>query len=203
MPTGYTAVLLEKPETTFKQFAMLCARAFGALVTMRDDDMDAPIPEKFKPSDYYVKRLRESQEEFATLSVLGTKARIQFGKKKQAETIAALEGSIEKEERENSCLEAMAAKVREWHPPSSDHVGLKDFMLEQLKIYKHDPKWFRERISSTKQQNPLDVWQDALDSAKRNIQYFADEMQKEAERVAGRNEWLKQLRDSLKEAANA
>jgi hypothetical protein len=36
MPTGYTEKLMEKGQT-FQQFALLCARNFGALVMMRDD----------------------------------------------------------------------------------------------------------------------------------------------------------------------
>lgn len=43
MPTGYTADLMEKG-MEFKPFVLQCARAFGALITMRDDSLDAPSP---------------------------------------------------------------------------------------------------------------------------------------------------------------
>ena len=61
MPTGYTATLMEKGQT-FQEFIMGCARAFGALIEMRDSPNDAPIPDKFEPSDYHAKRLIESRE---------------------------------------------------------------------------------------------------------------------------------------------
>ena len=66
MPTGYTAELMEKGEP-FNRFVMRCARAFGALIDLRDAQMDAPIPEKFEPSDYHVKALAKALAELERL----------------------------------------------------------------------------------------------------------------------------------------
>ena len=62
MPTGYTAKLMEQGQT-FPEFIMSCARAFGALIMMRDDPANAPIPEKFEPSDYHVRALKKAYVE--------------------------------------------------------------------------------------------------------------------------------------------
>lgn len=40
MPTGYTAGILDNKITTFSEFALLCSRAFGATIHMREDDLD-------------------------------------------------------------------------------------------------------------------------------------------------------------------
>ena len=45
----------------FKSFAMTCARAMGACVTIRDEPFDAPIP-TIKPSDYNAKAKLEAIE---------------------------------------------------------------------------------------------------------------------------------------------
>ena len=66
MPTGYTARLCDG-EQTFKDFAMLCARACGALIEMREDPMDAPIPEKIKRSSYYDEALSKAVAEYDRL----------------------------------------------------------------------------------------------------------------------------------------
>ena len=58
---SYTYELVDK-KLTFPQFAMRCARAFGALIEMRDDSMDAPIPDEFSPSDYHVKAKAKAEE---------------------------------------------------------------------------------------------------------------------------------------------
>jgi len=88
MPTGYTAKLMESGQT-FQDFVMQCARAFGACVMMRDDPMDAPIPERFEPSDYNVKRLAEAKAELVKLQAMTNDEKIAFGESKKAESIAS------------------------------------------------------------------------------------------------------------------
>ena len=58
MPTGFTCDI--KDGITFERFALNCARAFGALINMRDDSLDAEIPDEIKPSDHHVKALAEA-----------------------------------------------------------------------------------------------------------------------------------------------
>ena len=70
MPTGYTCDVVSGKIDTFEKFALQCARAFGATITMRDDPFDAPIPEKFEPSDYNLKRLIEVKHELKRLQSL-------------------------------------------------------------------------------------------------------------------------------------
>lgn len=60
MPTGYTHKI--KDGMTFKEYALRCARNFGALMDMRDDPMDAPIP-IFTPSGYHEEKLIEGEFE--------------------------------------------------------------------------------------------------------------------------------------------
>ena len=46
MPTGYTAEILNGEIKTFPEFAKKCARAFGAMIHMRDDSLDATYKKK-------------------------------------------------------------------------------------------------------------------------------------------------------------
>ena len=62
MPTGYTLDLYDGKDITFEEFALRCARAFGALISMRDEPIDAPIPERFEPSDYHLKELEKAKK---------------------------------------------------------------------------------------------------------------------------------------------
>lgn len=61
MPTGYTEAVQSGEVTEFRDFALRCARAMGALIMMRDDPMDAPIPDEFKPSDWNRKQLDKAR----------------------------------------------------------------------------------------------------------------------------------------------
>lgn len=50
MPTGYTADI--KDGISFETYAMNCARAFGACVSLRDKPSGGKvIPDAFEPSD--------------------------------------------------------------------------------------------------------------------------------------------------------
>ena len=68
MPSGYTNKI--KDDISFEEFALSCARAFGACVEMRDDPGDAKIPEEFTPSPYYKKALDDAYIEKTRLEEL-------------------------------------------------------------------------------------------------------------------------------------
>lgn len=88
MPTGYTADLMEKG-MEFKPFVLQCARAFGALITMRDDSLDAPIPEKFEPDDYHIKKLAEAIQEQKRLQSMTDDEKVSFGIQAREENIVS------------------------------------------------------------------------------------------------------------------
>ena len=65
MPTGYTAYVQEG--ATFEEFVWRCARNFGALVTMRDEPTDVPVPDAFTPSKYHLEQIAVLEQEIIRL----------------------------------------------------------------------------------------------------------------------------------------
>ena len=61
MPTGYTSFIENGKIDNGKDFLMLCARNFGATVTMRDNSLSDPIPKQFEPNSYYLDELNEAK----------------------------------------------------------------------------------------------------------------------------------------------
>lgn len=45
MPTGYTSIIDDNENVTFKEYALRCARGFGALMHLRDESLDKEITE--------------------------------------------------------------------------------------------------------------------------------------------------------------
>ena len=45
MPSGYTEGVASGKVTEFKEYALLCARAFGACISLRDEPLSLEIPE--------------------------------------------------------------------------------------------------------------------------------------------------------------
>lgn len=46
MPPAYTSFVADNENFSFLEFAMLCARNFGALMMMRNEPLDLPVPER-------------------------------------------------------------------------------------------------------------------------------------------------------------
>lgn len=196
MPTGYTAELAEK-EIPFREFALRCARAFGALVTMRDDSWDAPIPEEFKPSEYHSKALAQARGRQIELLAMTLDRAAILSAKDYDEAEARRKKAIGEREAQRGRYEAMLAKVRAWTPPSAEHIELRAFMEQQLteslrfdcsRTYLDEPT---KRLSA-------EAWlTDRLEQASRDIEYHVKELAAEEERAASRTRWVRQLRESL------
>ncbi|MBO6267553.1 MAG: hypothetical protein J6N19_00245, partial [Clostridium sp.] len=70
MPTGYTCFIEDGKITTAKGFLLLCARAFGACIEMRDEPLSEPIPEKFNGDDTYRLWLEDAKTELSKLKAM-------------------------------------------------------------------------------------------------------------------------------------
>lgn len=185
---------------SFQDFVMLCARAMVACVMMRDEPLDAPIP-KFEPSDWHAKRIAEAKAEVAKLEAMDNAARIEFGESKKAADIKRNREWLAKEEAQNARLDEMRGKVSAWEPPTSDHEGLKRFMLEQIDISANSLNYIRESIAKAEAKAPVDYYAEAVAEAARSVTYHAEEDAKENARTDSRNEWVEKLRESLAEPA--
>jgi hypothetical protein len=121
MPTGYTAPIADG--ITFEQFALGCARAFGALVTMRDEPANAPIPERFESSDYHQKALEKAHGQLSAIGAM-TVAELSYAAKKQYETDRdRFLKLIAEKNIQRASYDAMLAQVNAWMPPTDDHQG--------------------------------------------------------------------------------
>jgi hypothetical protein len=193
---------MEKGQT-FPEFVLTCARAMGACIMMRDDAMDAPIPERFEPSDYHKKRIAEATKENARLLKMGNAEKIAFGKAKKAERIARCKEWLARERAEMKRLADMEKAVRKWTPPTPDHVGLKEFMLQQIDVSKHDLDYIERDLAKAKASAPMDYYVDAVNAAERDMEYNVKHEAEEVERAENRNKWLQDLRSSIGARAGA
>lgn len=194
MPTGYTYPVCDGKITEFPDFAMSCARAFGALIMMRDDPSDAPIPEEFKPeTNYYETSLARDKKRLGEVQSMTNAEADAAAKASHDDALASRAKYLADKETEAARLNAMLAKVRTWQPPTADHIEMKKFMIEQLMISL--PGDYAPAIPAL-----LDgaAWrQQQIDELAKSIARYEQEVAKEIERTNGRTEWVKQLRASL------
>lgn len=196
MPTGYTSDLYEgKKAVTFAEFASRCARAFGALIELRDESLSAPIPDEFKPASYHGESLVREQAALAAAEAMtGAECERAAQEEYASLTKKAGEHAAEIVARRSRYAE-MLQKVVAWTPPSPDHLELKNFMISQLKdsidhdcsylwplpVYKTGAAWKTER----------------LEGLRKSIAYDKEHHEKDVERARERTEWVKALKESL------
>lgn len=183
---------------TFQEFVCLCARAMGACILMRDDSMDAPIPEKFEPSDYHIKAKASAISLLARLEVMSTQEAIEYGERQRQELIASTEKSLATRIAEEGRLSEMERKVQEWEPPTPDHRHFKEFMLEQLNISHTGTDYLTDSLAHARTTSPMFYYTKEVEGAKHSIKYHEEEHAKEVECQNGRSEWIRQLRESIK-----
>lgn len=195
MPTGYTSAI--KDGITFQEYALGCARAFGALISMREEPSDAPIPDAFEISPYYQQSYDEARKEFEEFSALEYEVVAEKYEEYFAKAVASYEKTkLEKQDLEVKYLR-MLADVKEYAVPSYEHREFKKFMEDQIVqsiAWDCDMKYYPvpQRV------DVLDWWQDKLLMLKRNVEHASQNLQEEIERVEKRNLWIKQLKESLK-----
>lgn len=200
MPTGYTAELCER-DLTFEQFALTCARAFGACILMRDEPLSTPIPEQFETSDYHSKEIAEAKMQLERLLQMPIAEQEAMFAGHVAERRQHAEAAIAEAKATNDRLTAMLEKAKAWQPPSGDHAGLKDFMCEQLtETIRFDGhcSYSEDELGSLEKLTRATFMASKICEAERDIEYHEKELAEETERTRKRNEWVKQLRDSLK-----
>lgn len=197
--TGYTYQLVEKDQN-FNQFVWTCARAFGALIHMRDEDLDAPINlEENSESSYHKDRLKEEKDKLDQLVALKPYDREGYGQLLKRNNIGYCKEGLDKAIAERDKMEGMLSQVLDWTPPSNDHVNLKNFMLNQLgeSLKYNHTDYYRENLEKAYGADPMDLFADALDSCKRSIVYHEENIAKDALSSEGNNEWLQKLIESV------
>ena len=118
MPTGYTSDLYEGKDIAFPDFVMKCARSFGALIEMRDDPMDAAIPDKFEASSYHTEQLEKAKADVARIKAwddteADSQSQLAYDRaqRKYEESLANKAAMRER-------YEAMLAQVKAWNDES-------------------------------------------------------------------------------------
>jgi hypothetical protein len=195
MPTGYTSALYEGQEQSFAEFAMNCARAFGPLVELRDAP-DAQIPERFEPSNYARGSFEEARARYAELFHRSRSEWVEVQNADLAQHNAMVRDARRQARERRSRYQGMLHQVRQWQPPTEEHVALRDFMVEQLErsIDVDCSTTFLDlrkpvQVDRYAEQATERAWQHCLRAEKA--------WHEEQRRAEQRTEWVRSLRRSL------
>jgi hypothetical protein len=193
MPTGYTSDIYEGKNISFRDFALKCARAFGACIEQRDDNLnDKPkLIEKTK-DNYNIRKLNEAKNWKKP-----TKAEFDTYVKKQT---AFCNEKLDKQNKLKTSYQKMLDKANSWNPPTKEHEGLKKFMIEQLTgslDFDCSNDYYERELEKLQHYTYKEYVKDMSDSNKRDIVYHTEQLKNDNERVDTRNEWISALYKSL------
>jgi len=200
MPTGYTQPLYEGKELTFEQFTLNCARAFGALIEMRDEPSDAPIPDSFQPAPFYQQKLTELENNLHRYTTMSNREADILAEAEYQQTQKQALDAIRNKEVMKVRYEAMLQHVKTWQPPSKEHKGLKEFMFKQLQEsiqWDCEGNYYENLLAQPKLQG-TDWLKEKITLTNKDLSYYRNAHAEEIERVISRNLWVSQLRNSLK-----
>lgn len=198
MPTGYTAPIADG--ITFKEYAMGCARAFGALIMMRDEPQNAEIPEAFEASKYHKDAIEKESMELKELLAMDHATAAEKAKEAHQKHIDYHTEQIAKDEALAAKYKAMLAEVEAYESPSPDHDNFKKFMADQItESMKFDcsSNYHREALESAKLMSGAEWILAEKERLEKSMEYHKKHHQEELDRTNNRNEWVKKLRDSL------
>lgn len=191
MPTGYTAGIEDGTIKTFQEYALQCTRAFGALISMRDDPSNTPIPKEIVPdTSYHEEQLVEARAEKEELE-----------KRTDAEWLTAYREYLSSTYRRNEERQEEFRRLKDTYakflrmanayvPPTSEHVEFKEFLINQIEISK--PTLYRVELMK------FDEWKEhQISGSEWNINYHTKEIEDEIAQAKARNQWLQDVYKSL------
>jgi hypothetical protein len=197
MPTAYTNFIKDK-NCTFQKFALLCARNFGATISMRDESLSSPIPDKFEPSSYHKDRIKEIEKSIKNLKNTSNRELQKEIDQEYENATKYNKKIIEKCLKLKKRYENMLKQVEKWNPPSKNHQGLKDFMIQQITSsieFDCDISYYENNIPI---KLPLDLYKNKkFKELEKDYKYHMLKWEEEIKRVNDRNYWIFQLKESL------
>jgi hypothetical protein len=205
MPTGYTAGIIDGKITTFEQFATQCSRAFGATIHMRDNPLDSPY-EPRTPSEYYVNSLQSQREKLEEMKTMTDEAIVQDFENLLNDSLKYHERELEKTKVNLGRLNSIMESAKSWVPPTEDHEGVRDYMIDQLEITikaDGDPSYHVNKIVQAKKEleegiDPKVYREEKIKEIEDRISYYEGEVQKELERCKQSNDWMDNFLESIK-----
>lgn len=195
MATGYTADVASGKVTDFKEYALLCARNFGACITMRDDPLSSEIPE-FEVDSYYQRAVESSTKALEEFSLMNDGDQEKMYLEQTAENLDHTQIRIHVIKTELDRYEEMLDKALQYEPPTPEHEKYAEFLVQQLES---SIKWDCDLTYYEDQKTPsFSEWKTLkLESLSSSVNYAVKGLSEEIKRVRSRNEWVRQLKKSL------
>lgn len=201
MPTGYTSFIENGDIDTGRNFILLCTRAFGVAMEIREEPLSIPTPKIFEPDiKYYTNSLERAIAEKARLTGLSKEEWHKECVKNREERIQDAKKRYESAVELDKKYLKVKQEVEEWNPPENCKE-IKKFALEQIKISRPNLNHYLEWIVlAERDETDEERYQVHMESCERDIAYAQEHIVEETKRAEEKTQFMKELCDSLKES---
>jgi hypothetical protein len=172
---------------------------------MRDHPLDSPY-EPRTPSEYYVNSLQSQREKLEETKTMTDEAIVRDFENLLNDSLKYHERELEKTKVNLGRLNSIMESAKSWVPPTEDHEGVRDYMIDQLEITikaDGDPSYHVNKIVQAKKEleegiDPKVYREERIKEIEDRISYYEVEVQKELERCKDSNEWMDKFLESIK-----
>ena len=189
MATGYTMKIEEGQ--SFKDFVLNCSQAFSRRASEEGELKEHPVDE------YYKDELEKAKKELLTAGTLTTEQAEVEVEKEYTREMKSREDSIQGNKDLRLKYEVMLTKVNNWEAPTSKHIPLKEFMVGQIESSIIYDCYYVP--ATPKKRTPQEWIATQIKRAEHNIEYHKKEWEESLERNKSNNDWVRNLKESLKE----
>lgn len=195
MPSGYTAKLYEGDQD-FTEFLFGCARGIGYLISMRDEPWTAEIPDFFVPDPYYEERVARARGRIDEIQALDDVELMKSQERQREDRVKSLEKYANENRQRKERYVKMLDRAKAWEPPTAEHEGLQQLMVEQLEqSLQFDTD---HRPPALPPLSPVAEYREQeLALAHAEIEDAERELEREISRCEDRTAWVQALKSSV------
>lgn len=200
MSNVYTYKVKSGEISELRDFAIECSRSFGALLWIRENPVISltTLEDSHKRDMERLEgKIRDLQDQLKRLEGMSPDEAQEEAEKEHKTWIALSESRWRESLELQPRYQEMSEKVKRWNPPTPDHQGLKDFMLEILRTSIRF-----ECMDSPPYVAPMGTGERWLEikalQIRSEIDYSTEELEKCKSIAATNTKWLSDLLESLK-----
>lgn len=197
MPTGYTSDIYDGKLVTGSEFILKCARNFGALITMRDEPRDAEIP-IFKVSNWYLERVEEAKKNLEKYKKMPVEEAEKMANESYRKAVESNSRIIKEKNEKRSRYMKVLSEVKQWSPPTEEHIKLKEFAIGQLEMSINADCDISYYERSAIKQTGEELLKEMINYYESEIEYCERNYEQEVKVITERNKWVSDLKESFK-----
>jgi hypothetical protein len=200
MATGYTYMIIkDKKEPTFQEFAFKCMQAFSWVFRDNNLTIEEVIAkegnlEKMTDDNYYSNELKATQKELKKLLKMTDKQFANLVDKEYKQKIKVYNEKMAEQTENIRRLNVKIKEVEAWNPPTENHVAIKEFMLEQLKMTIDSETYDINKPIAIS----VDEYKKTeIDKCTAEIKYYQEKIEAEHDRINHNNLWTRTFLQSI------